>query len=392
MNYSKVIMLNLIVFLFLVIACAPRLAPEAVKSVPAPVKERLTAKEAWELDWERTLKAAQKEGTVVVYGGSSAVALKLQAVKLIKEKFGINLEISTLPEAEMYTRIRTERNAGIYAQDLHAAGVGNMFDRLKPWDAVEPMEPLLILPEVLDPKAWFGGELPWGDRERKVFVWAGHPSSQISVNSNIVQPEEIKSYYDLLDPRWKGKITIFDPTTGGGVGFNSFIVLIYNKLVDLDFFRQLLREQQPTVTRDPFLQIGWLARGKMPVALWPSTGRMAQYIKEGAPISNVFPKEGVHLSGGGGGLTLIKKAPHPNAAKIFLNWLLSKEGQLLIQNGTGKQSLRVDIPTDELGPGNRRIEGYKYLPDPNNLEEFVLKEYDRYLDMVKEVFGTYVGR
>lgn len=202
-------------------------------------------------------------------------------------------------------------------------------------------------------------------------------------------PEDIKSYYDLLDPRLKGKITMNDPTTTGQ-GFNTFSTLIFHKALDLDYFRQLVR-QEPLVLRDQRLQVDWLAKGKYPVALWARDPHVVEYMKEGAPIYYApHPKEGGQLASGGSAISLINRAAHPNAARVFINWLLSKEGQKHMQDFNMTQSAREDVTIEALDPIQVRRPGEKFLLSANNVEEWLLHDQDRYLDMAKELFAPLI--
>lgn len=394
MNSRKVAS-GLIIFIFLLISCGPAGTPVPPKEEPGTTQikeQRISGGETWEKKWERTLLAAKKEGNVVVYGGSAAAALKTNATKIVKEKFGLNLEVVSGRGTEILARTRAERSNGIFIPDINASGINPFYDPLKLWGALDPMQPVLILPEVLDQKLWFEGRIPWGDDDRMVFIWAGSPDPAIAINTNLVKPGEIKSYQDLLDHRWKGKIVANDPTDAAASGFVIFSALLYNKVVDLDFFRKIAAQQQITVMRDQQLQIAWLAMGKFPIALWPSHGRMAEYKHGGAPMEWVVTREGLHLGSGGGGFVLMNKAPHPNAAAILLNWLLSREGQILLQNSVDKQSLRIDVPSENLDPVKTRQPGVKYFSDPNNIEKWVLQEKDKYLEMAREIFNPLMGR
>ncbi len=390
MKYCKIVIASLVTIIFLTVACSSKEAPAPAKinSGISPIngEQKPGAKESLEQRWERTLQAARKEGRVVVYGGSTAGALKLQAADIIKKKFGFELEAMPIGESAVLAKIRSERSAGLFTVDVYTSGIAGVFNILKPIGAAEPLEPALILPEILDPNLWFGGRLPFGDEEHKAFYWGGYPDPSVAINTSIVKEGEIKSYYDLLDPKWRGKIVLNDPMVGSGSAFYSFTAMLYNKIVDQDFFNQLVKNQQVMMMRDQQLQINWLATGKSPVAFWASTGRFEEYQKAGAPIAWLITKEGLHLSAGGTGISLLNKAPHPNAAIIFINWLLSKEGQFLIQNATGKNSMRIDIPSDQIDPTHARQPGIKYFLDPYNNEKFALQESDKYLELSKQIF------
>jgi ABC-type Fe3+ transport system substrate-binding protein len=72
-------------------------------------------------------------------------------------------------------------------------------------------------------------------------------------------------------------------------------------------------------------------------------------IKQGLPIGQTLDlTEGGTLSSGGGTISFIDRAPHPNAAKVFVNWLLSREGQINFQARDGSDSLRIDIPKNDV--------------------------------------------
>ena len=119
-----------------------------------------------------------------------------------------------------------------------------------------------------------------------------------------------------------------DPTTGG-MGGSGFTSMVHSKLVGMDFFERL-GAQKPIIVRDQNLQNTWVAKGKYPIALWPSLGRLGRVMKAGAPVRLVVKiKEGTPAGSTGSGLCIFNKAPHPNAAKLFLEWLLSPQGLLI---------------------------------------------------------------
>jgi ABC-type Fe3+ transport system substrate-binding protein len=111
----------------------------------------------------------------------------------------------------------------------------------------------------------------------------------------------------------------------------------------------------------------WLAGGKFAFSIFGPVSRMDLDLMQiqGLPVGWFRPdqlKEGTYITGGSGGVALINKAPHPNAAKVGLNWLLSREGQiayqrLFTQGNDGPDSLRIDIPKDKVPRGNRRPDG-----------------------------------
>jgi ABC-type Fe3+ transport system substrate-binding protein len=90
---------------------------------------------------------------------------------------------------------------------------------------------------------------------------------------------------------------------------------------------------------------------------------------QGLPVSNFPPyhfKEGINISSAFGQLALMNRAPHPNAAKVFINWYLSREGQVAFQKaismpGDAKNSRRIDIPKDHIPAAEQRKDGQIYF-------------------------------
>lgn len=384
MNKRYTVFIFLVFLVVVVINCnTPTSGP--VAQPPVMSDKEGPPLEAWQQKWDNTLQAARKEGRVEIYASVSAAPTMKELIPFLKQRFGINLELTTGRSRELTAKIVRERFAGIFVGDILFGGLNSMYSDIKPAGILDPIEPALILPEILDPKVWYGGELPLHDRGRYVFKWAAYSSVMIAVNTTLVKPSDIKSYYDLLDPKWKDKLLFNDPTIPSSA-LSGFSSLIYNKVLDLDFFRKLV-SQQGQLLRDERLQVDWLSKGKYPVLLWGSTGTLADFRDAGAPIGFVEVKEGTYLSVGGVNLTLLKNAPHPDAARVFINWLLSKEGQLHMQKSMGVQSARLDIPTDDVEPLQLRKPGHRYFIAPNTIEDWVLNEQDKYIDYAKQVFA-----
>lgn len=149
---------------------------------------------------------------------------------------------------EIAMKLQTERRAGLSLTDIVFTGSSTLVAVLKPEGYVEPMEPQVILPEVRDPKAWWAGRIPLVGYGYGVGVLK-YSSVPLSINTEKVKPEEIKSYRDLLNPKWKGRIVMDDPTVGGsGLKWASYI-LWTGKAGGEDFLRSLVR-QEPVINRD----------------------------------------------------------------------------------------------------------------------------------------------
>ena len=200
-----------------------------------------------------------------------------------------------------------------------------------------------------------------------MFIYIANPTStSIYFNTQLVNPKDFKSFWDLVNPRWKGKFVSQEPTsTGIGPSLQFFF---YHPELGPDFLRKLFIDQQPIYSRDRRQMTDWLAQGKFALCLGCRDAERAN--KQGLPVDDmdmVDWKEGSHISSGGGSLGLIKGGPHPNAAKVFINWFLSRRGQMALQkyedlyDEDPPNSRRIDIPKDMLPPSSRLVEGRRYF-------------------------------
>ena len=370
------ITLGLLVGLLALLACA---AEE--KATPAPVGPTAAAKPAWEEEWQRVLAAAKQEGTVAILG-VAGTERRDALTEGFEKKYGIKVEYLGGRGPEFSERLRTERGAGQYLWDINIGGLTHWLPYLNQgW--FDPIGPALIQPEVKEGKHWWGGGPLWLDGDRRFLAMFLSTSNPIFINTKLVKPEEIKSFKDLLDPKWKGKLLSDDPRIAGA-SLSQYTFFYLHPNLGPDFIRALAK-QEITVTRDRQQQLEWLAQGKYPILVGGSRGTAVPLIREGLPIMNMDPrgiKEGASLAVGSGHLFLISRAPHPNAAKVYINWVLSKEAQTEFARADGSASLRLDVPTDHLDPWEVPQEGYikQYGPKAEEVREVARK-------LTEEVFG-----
>lgn len=363
-------------------ACKPegkQIIPPGGQTPAAAVQPGQT-KEKWEVEWDRALQEGKKEGKVVIYstGGGEVRALALA----FQKKYGISVESIVGRGAELTARLASERKAGLYLVDLYMGGSGTAVSEWKSMGALATIEPLLVLPEVLKPEVWYSGKLIFLDKEKLVVKGLAYASVPLAINTNLVRPDEIKSYKDLLNPKWKGKIVMNDPTTRGTGGKTAATVGL--ELMGWDFM-EALAKQEPAIVRDQRQEIEWLAQGKYAVAFAPLTTPLADFIKAGAPIKEVTPTEGSHYTGGVGNMALVDRAPHPSATKIFVNWYLSKEGQTLISQETLNPSARLDVSTAGMDESRILRPGVKYVDSDS--EEFLERYTPLLTGKLVEIFG-----
>lgn len=331
------------------------------------------AKSGWQGEWERVLAAAKTEGKVVVLGPPGG-ALRRALTEGFQKSFpGIEVEYSGAWGSRMSPRLLAERRARQYLADLHIGGTTTMLTSLIPAGVLDPIMPALILPDVTDTSKWWQGRHDFADRAGKYnLVFTANVNSPLMINPQLVKKEEIRSHWDLLDPKWRGKIAMHDPMVSGpGQGVAKFWYA--NPKLGKEFIRRFFAEQKVTISRNNRQILEWIIRGSKLIAVGASDTLATELKAKGLPIEKVNTdqiKEGSFLTGGFGSVGLINHAPHPNAAIVYLNWLLSKDGQTSWSKGAGYFSRRLDVPRDHLDPAIIPKEGIAY--QIQHKEEYVI--------------------
>jgi iron(III) transport system substrate-binding protein len=326
-------------------------------------------------EWERTIAGAKREGTVVVSIPTSAELRQQMETAFHKRFEGIKLELVATRGSAGITRILEEKRAGLHYFDLHIGGTSSIVTGPLRAEILEPVLPWMILPEVRDPKNWWAGHV-WADNAQKfIYVFLGYMTETIWYNSDLAKPEEVTSYDDLLQPKWKGKMVILDPRTqGSGESMWAFLWRIKG-----EGYLRKLAAQEMIVGRNLRQLAETVARGKASLSIGVSYYSYQPFIKAGLPIKTLpVPKEGIYASSGSGNLAILRNAPHPNATKVFVNWLLSKEGQTTFTNAMGQPTRRFDVETQwtrEIGhiAGKEILTPARFHELQNQSEEVVVK-------------------
>ena len=335
----------------------------------------------WQVEWQKTVEAAKKEGQLALYGGQEITHPDILAV-FNKEFPFIKVVTAAGRAGDLMARITAERRADKYLADVMASGP-NGPRTLYLAKMLDPIAPTLILPEVTDASKWYGGKHWYADPENQfIFMFEGTIiSTGLSYNTKLMAAGEIKSYWDLVAPKWKGKLLSMDPR--GAATPTPVLILYYKAGLGPEFVRWLYSETGITLFRDRSQGTNWLATGKFPLCLLCRDIDKAN--KQGLPVDEIAPdqlKEGGSIGGGGSSvLVLVNRAPHPNAAKVFINWYLSRQGQMVWQNVMNKKeveasdSMRIDIPKDEVLPDGRRVAGKEYhvvgFLDPEPVQKLI---------------------
>ncbi len=332
-------------------------------------------------EWESTLAAAKKEGNVVV-SGPTGVDLRDALMEGFHKKYPeIRVEYEGSSTREFATRVAAERKAGQFRWDVFIHGAPETMIQM---GALDPLEPALMLPDVKNHKTWRGGAIEFLDPGKTVMVMTPRQRGTLFYNTKLINAKEFKSYKDLLDPKWRGKIVADDPRMISGSGQATFTFFYLHPSLGPDFIRAL-GKQQLTMLRDFSQEVDAVAQGKYAVLLGTADFFAIERARLGVPIAIIDPrqlKEGSDTSPGNGDLALFNRAPHPNAAKVFINWLLSKEGQTIFARATGYVSARLDVPTDHTEPWR--------VPLPGAIKTYTKTAMDVKDDLgqlLQEVFG-----
>jgi ABC-type Fe3+ transport system substrate-binding protein len=313
----------------------------------------------WQAEWEKVLAAARNEGQVAVYISGYEEVLP----EFAKDYPDIKPVSVTGRGSQLAQRMIAERRGDKFLADVFSSGGVTTYGQLYKAKVLDAIKPALLLPEVTDPSGWYQNKHHYADPEGQyVFSYVGSATyGSISYNTQLVDVKEFKSYWDLLQPKWKGKIAARD-IRAPGPGSGNARFFYYHPNIGPSFIRKLFSEMDVTLFRDYRQGPDWLAVGKFAICFFCDVDLSKQ---QGLPVDTFGPrvfKEGGALVQQFGTLALVNRAPHPNAARVFINWLLSRRGQIALQKSLAKtenppDSLRTDIPKDAVPPHVRRVEG-----------------------------------
>ncbi|MGZ8482730.1 MAG: ABC transporter substrate-binding protein [Candidatus Binatia bacterium] len=354
--------------LFGVLVFAPAVYSQQSKAASAP-------------EWDRLVDAARKEGKVTVSMPASA-ELKRQIEEQFKKRFGIEVEVFTARGSAGVRRMADEFKAGVRHFDLHIGGSSSIISGMLDEGILDPIDPWLLLPEVRDAKQWWGGHLWVDTTKRFIYMFQAYLPESIWYNSDLVKPSELRSFDDFLNPKWKGKIGYLDPRTPGGGDSNWS----YMWQVKGEEYLKNLAAQDLFIGRDQRVLSESLAKGRVAIMIGNTYYSFMPFVTAGLPVKPLPTlKEGTFGTGGSGNLAIIKAPAHPNSTKVFVNWLLSRDGQEVFSRGLGQATRRLDVDTRWL-----RELGTIAAKDALSVEDFwrVENQSEEKLDKVRKPAQT----
>lgn len=333
----------LIAILVLMVACAPQpvLAPTAPPpTVAAPTPAVAPPPKPEDTQWQQVVKAAQQEGKLIMYDAAFFVGdTRIAIPKAFKERTGISAEVLvTGGSSATIQRLQVEQRTGLSVADVFASGGLSGPRMISLGFTQEVAGGLPALKEkgvfITDPVFSPGGEA----------IIFGTTLLGVMANSKLVQPGEIKSYKDLMNPKYKGKIVIRDPRLGSGGSAFTLGTFRHLKILDDDFLRNLVKQQEVVMWGGGESEAAQMvARGEYTVNMGAAIDVLyAALIREGAPVMPVYMQEGT--VGDIGVIQMSNKAPHPNSARLFIDWLLTAEGQSVYHKARATSPMRKDVP------------------------------------------------
>ncbi len=337
-------LITLVATLFLILtSCAPGDGPTpAPAATPASVQPAspLPAAKAIspeETAWAAIVEAAKKEGKVTLYSYNFTGEIGQALSQAFKEKYGITADIITGRGTEFVERVKTEKRMGRLVADMTdgAAAHGKIMKKegLTAGIAGE-------LPGLREKDTWVADIFSMDPQDKHLIAFNLSIYTPY-VNTQLVKPgEEPRTWKDLLDPKWKGKMVMTDTITSAGP-YQVVVPLLREKVIDEAFLKNLYKQDLRFSVSDP--EGGSiLARGERSLSIRGIDRTYGRIIVEGAPIRAIELTDGTVLILGI--VAAFNGGPHPNATKVFINWFLSNEGQTVYGKAATVASIRKDVP------------------------------------------------
>ena len=325
----------------------------------------------WKKVWDATLAAANKEGELVI-SAPSGTAWRDQLMTFQKSYPDIKLNITAAASRDFWPRVIKEREAKLSLWDFRIGGPDNQSYQIKSLGYITSVRDMLILPEVTDENALYGGiDGIFLDKEKRYFLGFGvYEENTAYYNKKFITDPAANDLKSLVDPRFAGKISMADPRAGSPLTASGVMIKTYGE----DFLRKLMIEQKPIIVKEPRQQMNWLASGRYPITIGIPTIAFVEYAARGASVEEYQRMVGPRTwTQGVGGIQALTNAPHPNATKVFVNWLLTQKIQAQIMTAVKMNSRRKDVP---LGDPDSAID-YSHLGEYVGGQTELMQDYQK---------------
>ena len=296
---------------------------------------------------QRLIEGAKKEGLVTIY--SSAVIADTNAIiQAFEKKYGVRVRLWRGSSDDILRRAVTEARGEHYDADLaETAG-----------DSMEGLQRERLLAEVTSPV--FAQLIPGAVMPHRGWIADRLSVFTVAYNTTLIKPADVpKSYADLTDPKWKGKLGVDDEADDSSWFMSVAEAMGKDKALTL--FRKIVATNGISVRRGHTLLSNLVVAGEVPLALNVYGYRVTALKKSGAPIDGVVLPPAFALPTGIG---LLAKAPHPNAALLLLDFYLTDGQRILAERGNVPTNRTIAEPP----PGVSLIDNGKFL---DNEDEWI---------------------
>ena len=312
------------------------------------------------------IEAAHNEAKVILYS-SMDLPVGEKLGKAFEAKYpGIAVQIERSGSERLFQRVDQEFGSGIRAADVINSSDASHFISWKKngWMAPFVSEDIAqhFLPEFRDPDGM--------SATSRIYL------SSIAYNTNLVKPDDApKSFADLLDPKWAGKMVKGHPAYSGTIMTATFQMV---RELGWEYFEKLSKQRvmQVQSSTDPPKK---LSLGERAVMADGNEYGIVLLKEAGQPVEPVYPIEGTPTISGPTGI--FASAPHPNAARLFQAWLHTRETQQFFVDFTAQYSAHAQVTSK---PGRRKISDLKLMKeDPAGVEAMSEEIKTRYAKLFK---------
>jgi ABC-type glycerol-3-phosphate transport system substrate-binding protein len=325
-------------------------------------------------DWQRTLAAARQEGVVVVAMGPTQARRDFLLRQWKADYPDIALSLTIAPRS-FVPNLVTERAAGKFLWDVFCGGPNTGISMIKA-DLLDPLMPEIVLPENTDLSDFGGAEDAFFDPQKRYMLSLVIDLTSPAYNAKLIAPAKAAALglNLMLEPEVKGKIAWYDPRTEGPGA--PFLVLIAKVLGD-DKLRRILTDQDPVFVANLNDVATSVVRGRAVIGLGSKPREIVAPFKEAGLDVDVRPlgntPETAYRTTDGATLAVIQSRPHPNAARLFVNWILSPRISGLMAKATEFPSRRASVPP--LDPLYTPIAGAAYVDAQRDENDAVMRHW-----------------
>jgi len=330
----------------------------AIATIVAALAMGISRAPAQDSSWATLVAAAKKEGQVTLYSTQLGQPYQDDIIKLFEAKYGIRVQLVALRTNEIRERIRADQAAGQAGADISYNGsttseLQMAEGRFQPFGALQAL-----------------GALRSDFQSDGTLLPVSIQGYGILVNTRLVKPEEEpKSWQDLLDPKWKGRILSADQRELGDGGvlfytsYQAFGREFQDKLAGQVVLSRELRENERRT-----------ARGEFP--LYIPFGMPNLPPLKGLPVKGVIPAEGmpyiVYV------MAMLRDAAHPNAARLLMDFFIEHDAAMIYAKGGFR--VPVDVPLDQLDSYAQSVASAKLMGTTD------VKKINAVLAIAKEIY------